>query len=153
MVKHRQLACQVGAFGEFASESSTDLDKHDLLSGINLHLRFVDLRGRRRWQAPRPPPQRYRSSSGLFHFSDNNRSADQKICSARNVQPDSDSTTSRIRFKLRFRFQDGALSEFFWKTEFFSNKALEHDINLSRIQLRVHSEYYKEVGSSSIRTP
>ena len=26
MVKHRQLARQVGAFGEFASESSTDLD-------------------------------------------------------------------------------------------------------------------------------
>ena len=26
MVKHRQLAHQVGAFGEFASESSTDLD-------------------------------------------------------------------------------------------------------------------------------
>ena len=26
MVKHRQLACQVGAFGEFASESSMDLD-------------------------------------------------------------------------------------------------------------------------------
>ena len=26
MVKHRQLACQVGAFSEFASESSMDLD-------------------------------------------------------------------------------------------------------------------------------
>ena len=26
MVKHRQLACQVGAFGEFASETSMDLD-------------------------------------------------------------------------------------------------------------------------------
>ena len=26
MVKHRQLACQVGAFGEFASESSMDLN-------------------------------------------------------------------------------------------------------------------------------
>ena len=26
MVKHRQLVRQVGAFGEFASESSTDLD-------------------------------------------------------------------------------------------------------------------------------
>ena len=26
MIKHRQLARQVGAFGEFASESSTDLD-------------------------------------------------------------------------------------------------------------------------------
>ena len=26
MVKHRQLAREVGAFGEFASESSTDLD-------------------------------------------------------------------------------------------------------------------------------
>jgi hypothetical protein len=26
MIKHRQLACQVGAFGGFASKSSTDLD-------------------------------------------------------------------------------------------------------------------------------
>jgi hypothetical protein len=26
VVKHQQLACQVGAFGDFAPESSTDLD-------------------------------------------------------------------------------------------------------------------------------
>jgi hypothetical protein len=39
----------------------------------------MDLRGRRRWQALRPSPQRFRSSSGFFHFDDNDRSACQKI--------------------------------------------------------------------------
>ena len=33
MVKHRQLVRQVGAFGEFASESSTDLDNMIFLMG------------------------------------------------------------------------------------------------------------------------
>ena len=33
MVKHRQLARQVGAFGEIASESSTDLDNMIFLTG------------------------------------------------------------------------------------------------------------------------
>ena len=33
MVKHRQLARQVGAFGDFASESSTDLDNMIFLTG------------------------------------------------------------------------------------------------------------------------
>ena len=126
--------------------------QHDLLDGINLHLRFMDLQARRRRQAPRPSPRRFRSSSGLFHFGDNDRSACQKIYAARDVQSNSDFATSRIRFKPKPRFRDRVLSEFLQKTEFFSNKAPEHDINLSRIQLGVHSEYSKEDGSFSVRS-
>ena len=70
--------------------------QHDIFDGINLHLWLMDLRGRRRWQALRPSPRRFRSSSGLFHFGDNDRSACQKIYAARDVQSNSDFATSRI---------------------------------------------------------
>ena len=75
------------------------------------------------------------------------------IRAARDVRFNSDFATLRIRLKLRFRIRNGVLPEFFRETEFFSGGTPERGLDLSRIQLRVHSESFQEVRSFSVQTP
>ena len=82
-----------------------------------------------------------------FYFGDYDRSTRWKIRAARDVRSNSYFAALRIRFKLRLCIRDGVLSEFFRETKFFSDGTLERGLDLSRIQLRVHSESFQEVRS------
>jgi hypothetical protein len=145
MVKHRQLAPGRG----FRWICIRELDRprqHDLLDGINLHLRIMDLRGEQRWQAPRPS-QRFSSPWRRRYFDDCDRSTHQKIHMAHDVWSDSDFMANQVWLKLRLYIRDGVLSGFFlWWTEFFPARTPQHGLSPSRIQLGILSEFLKKPG-------
>ena len=144
MVKHRQLARQVGAFGDFASESSMDLDNIIFPTGSTFIFGSWICEADKQRQTSKPSPQRSRSSGKSSYFNNCNGSAHQKIRATHSIRFKSDFTTTRIRFE--FRLQGEVLSECFLEAEFSFGKIPEHNPK----QLGLPPEFSQEVEFFSI---